>query len=278
MMDIGQSRGTNAGTSTTRGVSSNGGVRPVRVAVVVILLFGFSARRRELRECDSTSGVLAHTTHPLLRGGYNAREQLSVLTVWGLEASGGLNGRGAAAPQSVTLPWLVTRNNPVREVCTDSRQVCAGTRQVCAGSGGLGGQRVIHPDFPETRNEVSGRQVGDQVAILYFVRRNGSFCAREYLIFSLAFALKYGYTLRYHVYKDVTCEFILCLCLCSGWCMLAVWTQRNVPKRCACRRCGPGRCVYGARVETGLCYDCDVAAEQGIPCFCECVADPSQNT
>ena len=127
MMDIGQSRGTNAGTSTTRGVSSNGGVRPVRVAVVVILLFGFSARRRELRECDSTSGVLAHTTQPLLRGGYNAREQLCVLTVWGLEASGG----------SDALPWLVTR------------------------SGGLCGQWVLYPDFPETRNEVSGLQVED---------------------------------------------------------------------------------------------------------------------
>ena len=165
MMDIGQSRGTNAGTSTTRGVSSNGGVRPVRVAVVVILLFGFSARRRELRECDSTSGVLAHTTHPLLRGGYNAREQLSVLTVWGLEASGGLNGRGAAAPQSVTLPWLVTRS-----------------------SGGLCGQWDHYPDFPK---------VGDQVAVTYFVMRSA--CEyQEYLTVTLGFALPYEYFYYYY--------------------------------------------------------------------------------
>ena len=160
MMDDGQSRGTNAGTSTTRGVSSNGGVRPVRVAVVVvILLFGFSARRRELRECDSTSGVLAHTTHPLLRGGYNARGRLSALTVWGLEASGG----------SDALPWLVTR------------------------SGGLCGQWVLYPDFPETRKEVSGPQVGDQVAVSYFVMRSA--CEyQEYHTVTLGFALKYEYT------------------------------------------------------------------------------------
>ena len=74
------------------------------------------------------------------------------------------------------------------------------------------------------------------------------------------------------VYKDVPMELIFSL----GLCLLAVWTQRNVPRRCACRQCGPGRCVYGARGETGLCYDCDVAAGQGISCFCECVADPSQ--
>ncbi len=80
--------------------------------------------------------------------------------VWGLEASGGLNGRGAAAPQSVTLPWLVTRS-----------------------SGGLCGQWDHYPDFPK---------VGDQVAVSYFVMRSA--CEyQEYLTVILEFAPQYEY-------------------------------------------------------------------------------------
>ncbi len=97
--------------------------------------------------------------------GFNAREQLSVLTVWGLEASGGLNGRGAAALPSVTLPWLVTRN-----------------------SGGLCGQWDHYPNFPK---------VGDQVAVTYFVMRSA--CEyQEYLTVTLGFALQYEYFYYYY--------------------------------------------------------------------------------
>ena len=67
-------------------------------------------------------------------------------------------------------------HNQVREVCADTRQVSAGTRQVCAGNSGQCGHGVENPDFPETRNGVSGRQVVDLVAI------------------TLGFALMYEYT------------------------------------------------------------------------------------